>query len=135
MQFKQLAIVILFLGSGTVAMWFITSKASNLDWWLTDDKVLIGDSIAFPGCALSKSIDDPGAMKKAVIRAQANLVRSKKVSISGAEQSKSSGYANNYSLSVSETAEAYMKPTVVVEKKLVVIDDMSQLCVLVMERH
>jgi hypothetical protein len=133
-KLKQLAIVVLLLGTGSVAMWFLTSKALPLGWVFSNESVRVGDAIAFPGCASAKTIDDSSALKLAVIRAQANLARWKNVTITGTEQSKSNNNESHYSLTVSETAEAYMRPVVIVDRQLAVIDETSQLCVLVTER-
>jgi hypothetical protein len=108
--------------------------AESVDWIRAERGIQFGGSIAFSGCAPAKSISDGGARKIARLRAQANLARSRSVSISGEEHMFTDRQDNaRYDMAVSETTGAFLHPVTVVREIMTQSGTVSELCLLVVE--
>jgi hypothetical protein len=117
-----------------IGLFHLASTAARAEDWTVETRgVHVAQGLGFPGCAPAQSINDVKALKMAMLKAQANMVRSRNTTVSGSEETTTGTKKEQYSLTVYESSESYLKPIMVIDKKLAVIDDVQQLCVLVIE--
>lgn len=114
----------------------VTAWAEPIDWRRAEGGVSFEQTIAFSGCAPVQSFADHKAYKVALLKAQANIVRTRNIEVSG-EEHMTTGLQGNvdYKRIVSETSSAFLDPLIVVNQEIIVIDNVRQLCLLVIERN
>ena len=114
----------------------IAARADPIDWRSAVNGVSVGQGRAYAGCALAHSVADLNARKIAVLRAMANLVRSRHALVSGSEHAVTGSHKenNSYSVSVVEESDDFVLPIDVVNEEMTVIENVTNLCVLVIEK-
>ena len=112
----------------------MTAWAEPIDWLRAEGGVPFERAVAFSGCAPSGSLTDKQAYKVALLRAQANIARTKHVTVSGEEHMTDQQGSASYNLTVFETTGDFLNPIMVVNQEITDIDNVQQLCLLVIER-
>ena len=111
----------------------IALPAFGEDWTDATDGIKIKGQVAFPGCAKAGSGFDTKALRVATLRAQANKARAESKVVSGREQLQYGNNHDQYGVTIYETSKAYMNKVSVIDSKIAMIDDVQQLCVLIVE--
>lgn len=129
------AITTVLLIGGITAGSFILDIASCVDWVQSERGVPVGNTTAFSGCSPAASISDQLARKSAILRAQANIARTKQLAVSGEEHLTTDQHGDtHYDMTVSESTGAFLHPVSVVNEEITKLDDVQYLCVLVVEK-
>lgn len=129
---KHLALIV-SIGCVT-ALGIASVLAESFNWENAENGVSIGQALAFPGCAPSTSITDQKARKVAILKAQARIARTRSITVSGEEHSKTQQGGDNYKMTVVEVVSSYLRPVTVVREEITNIDGIQNLCVLVVEK-
>ena len=113
----------------------VTAWAEPVDWLRAENGIPLEQSTAFAGCSPAESLADQKAYKVALLRAQANIARAKHVTVSGEEHITAGQQGNvDYKMTVFEASSAFLGQLDVVDKEITEIDNVRQLCLLVIER-
>jgi hypothetical protein len=115
----------------------VTAGAEPINWDRAEGGVSVVQGTAYSGCAVAGSIADVRARKVAILRAQANIVRSRHLLVSGVEHAKVNNQetGSSYSLKVVEESSDFLRQVVVVDEELAMISNVRNLCVLVVEQE
>lgn len=132
---KRLSVLVALLLGGIVAASAIFDLACSVDWTQAEDGVSVDGEKAFSGCAPAGSLSDQLAHRAALLRAQANVARSKRLAVvSGEEHLATDRHGDTrYDMVISDASAAYLHPVKVVSEEIARLDNVSQLCVLVVE--
>jgi hypothetical protein len=116
-----------------VLMLVVTSSMANdddRDWIAAESGIRVGSTKAFAGCTPSSTEADENVQKIAILKAQANIARSRNIDVSGEEHISGDHYSNT----ISEISASTIHPLSVIEQELALIDGRLNLCVLVVEK-
>ncbi len=106
------------------------------DWLNAEGGVLVGLTMGFSGCSPATSLSDQEARRKAILRAQANISRTKQLWVSGEEHVRTDPDGNSrYDMTVAESTGAFLRPVTVVNEAVTNIENVPHLCVLVVENN
>jgi dihydroxyacetone kinase len=112
----------------------VTVWAESIDWLRAENGVPYEQSIAFSGCSPAGGLADQKAYKIALLRAQANVARAKQATISGEEHITAGQHGSaGYKIKIFETSSAFLGQLDVLVQEIIEIDNMRQLCLLVIE--
>lgn len=118
----------------TIVMMAATlAHGDSLDWPAAEKGILVGAFVAFSGCTPAAGVIDK-ARTVALLKAKVNISRTRELMVSGTEHAvtDSSG-KNQYSFTVAEKTSATLRPVRLIKEELVVLEGVSNLCVLVAE--
>ncbi len=105
------------------------------DWVFATSGTRFGPVLAFPGCAPTETGPTQQVRKVALMQALANIAKARQVKISGTERLEIEGEGARYFNTITEEVEGRLRPVTVIEEKVVVIDDLTHLCVLAGEEE
>lgn len=109
--------------------------ANSFDWTTAEAGIPVGLTMGYSGCSQANSLSDQSARSRAILRAQANISKTKQLSVSGEEQIKTDQNGNShYDMRVSESTGAYLHHVTVVNEEITNIDNVPHLCVLIVEK-
>lgn len=127
----------LYLLGFVMMLYGASAEAAQVDWMSAANGIATERGVAYSGCSQAVSATDSKARKVALMRAQANIARMRSTAVSGEERlsvNSGAGNVSRYSLSVVEESDDFILPLVVMEEELVVVDNVSNFCVLVIEQ-
>ncbi|MGA8864886.1 MAG: hypothetical protein WB444_13875 [Gallionella sp.] len=106
------------------------------DWINAEGGIPVGLAMGFPGCYPATSLSDQEARRKAILRAQANISRTKQLWVSGEEHVRTDPDGNSrYDMTLTESTGAFLRPVTVVDEAVTNIENVPHLCVLVVENN
>lgn len=117
-----------------VLMCCLSAGAEPFDWQGAESGVHYRQSVAFAGCAKAETLSDLRARKVAILKAQANITRTRFVAVSGEEHLATGGPGDgHYRATVIETSASFMPQIMVVKEDVAFFENARHLCVLVAE--
>ena len=112
----------------------VSAWAEPVDWIRAEGGIPFDQTIAYSGCSPATSLADQKAYKVALLRAQANIARSRNVMVSGEEHLAAGQQGKtDYKMIVYETSSGFLNQLAVVNQEITKIDNVRQLCLLVIE--
>lgn len=115
---------------------FASKNTVAIDWVEAEKGVQTEQGLGFAGCYPATSISDLQARKRAILIAQSNISRTRKLFVSGEEHVKTDANGDShYAMKVSESTSSFLRPVSVANEEIANIENVPHLCVLVVEKQ
>lgn len=110
------------------------SEADGIDWVAAEKGILYNGDLVFSGCVRT-DLRTNQSMKIAAMKARANIAKTRGLTVDGHESLAIAGKESTFSSVITETASANLRPIKIVFEEMVMVEHLSEYCVLVKEEN